>query len=630
MAEVNEVSKLGSRASRKRSSQDVDDFLPCKRYRLDMNVVGNNHAIGYESPTIKAINNRSNSKRLIKHGKSSRYYRPMFRLLRSVKVDTTIDADVSNILRQFREKSFAREIVKNDDGLFGSSTSHSPACTFRGWTPNIKQLKSPLAAQDTDNSLICSSPAEVIVGMNMPSHASNVTKMKETPRKVVDVGCQCNMYINTLTEHKIDGSNIPSSPSEGVTSTIDIPSNVTTSCVGSEPKTPSQGLPSSNLIFDFMPVNTPIIPRSIKHSSLSTPKHGSVTLRRLPLSLQCVSHQLRLHASFRTPAVKAVMRSRHLSQSAGAITPRNNRPSIARYIQSTLATTATPTFQEEESIITPSLSSSSSYATLEDNDSMHHVERKETTSPFLDGIASIGKRVLRYTAERLRGCSIKVQSSEEFQTTAPSNFQPQASLTTSNDSPRYLLQQGISSTSSHLPTPRRLQFPPSSSDRSFLTSNNDRNDSFNRNHASTKPDIRAATTPHLVKNPTNLLPCPPKGWENLFQPKHGEWKCKLCYYMNPVDAKTCDSCTAIDDRYSSLGTQSSLGRAVSKNTAVTPCETTTIGNNGNVNETVGHKSRVAAPTPVSILRNGKSSQRRTTVGSGKRFKQDNADLMDVG
>ena len=38
MAEVNEVSKFG-RASRKRSSQDVDNFLPCKRYRLDMNVV---------------------------------------------------------------------------------------------------------------------------------------------------------------------------------------------------------------------------------------------------------------------------------------------------------------------------------------------------------------------------------------------------------------------------------------------------------------------------------------------------------------------------------------------------------------------------------------------------------------
>ena len=145
MAEVNEVSKFG-RASRKRSSQGVDNFLPCKRYRLDMNVVGNNHAIGYESPTIKAINNRSNSKRLIKRGKSPRYYRPMFRLLRSAKVDTTIDADVSNILRQCKERALAREFKDDDNGLFGGSTSHSPACTFRGWTPaykNINQLKSP-------------------------------------------------------------------------------------------------------------------------------------------------------------------------------------------------------------------------------------------------------------------------------------------------------------------------------------------------------------------------------------------------------------------------------------------------------------------------------------------------------
>ena len=382
-----------------------------------------------------------------------------------------------------------------------------------------------------------------------------------------------------------------------------------------------------------MPVNTPIIPRSIKRSSLSTakPKHGSVTLRRLPLSLQCVSHQLRLHASFRTPAVKAVMRSRHRSQSAGAITPRNNRPSIAPYIQATLPTTATHTVKEE-SIITPSLSNSSSYTTSLDNGSMRHVDIEETKSP-LDDIASIGKRILRYAAERLRGSNIKVQSSEDFQTTTSSTLYHQASPTTPNIAPQYLLQRGILSSSSKLPTPCRLQFPPSSSDRSFLTSNNDRNDSFNRNHASTKHNNRAATTPHLVKNPTNLLPCPRKGWENLFQPKDREWKCKLCFYINPVEAKTCDSCMAIDDRYSSLGTQSSLGRAVSKNTTVTPCETTTIGNNRNVvNETVGHKSvRVAAPPPpVSILRNGKSSQRRTTAGSGKRFKQDNTDMMDVG
>ena len=602
-----------------------------------MNVVRNNHAIGYESPTIKAINNRSNSKRLIKRGKSPRYYRPMFRLLRSAKVDTTIDADVSNILRQCKERALAREFKDDDNGLFGGSTSHSPACTFRGWTPaykNINQLKSPLAARDTDNfSLVSSSPSEIEVGMNMnmPSHASNVTKMIETPRKVVDVGCQCNMYIgqngavNTLTEHQIDESNIPSSPSEEVTSMID-----TTSRVGSEAKTPTQGLP-----FNSMPVNTPTIPRSINRSLLSTIKHGSATLRRLPLNLQRASHQLPLHASFRTtPTVKAVLLSRHRSQSAGAITPRNNRPSLARYIQSTLATTATPTFQEEESIITtPSLSNSSGNTTTLDNDSMCQVD--ETKSPFLDGIASIGKRVLRYTAERLRGSSIKVQSSEETQTTTSSStLYHQASPTTTPNNPhRYLLQRGISSSSSKLPTPCRLQFLPSNSDRSFLDNNISVN---NKNSTSNKPDIRTTTTPPLVKNPTNLLPCPPKGWENLFQPKNGEWKCKTCYYINPIEAKTCDSCTVIDDRYNTLGTQSSLGRAVLKNTTATaPCDKTIIGDNRNVvYEIKDRKSvQVAAPPPppVSILRNGKLSQRRiTTVGSGKRFKQDNADLMDVG
>lgn len=303
------------------------------------------------------------------------------------------------------------------------------------------------------------------------------------------------------------------------------------------------------------------------------------------------------------------MITRHRSQSAGAITPRNNRPSVARYIQSTLATTATPTVQEEF-ITTPSLSNSSSYTTSSDNGSMRHVDIKETKSP-LDDIASISKRILRYAAERLRGSSIKVQSNEDVQ-----------SPTTPNNAPQYILQRA---SSSKLPSPCRLQFYPLSSDRSFLTSNNN---GCYKNYSFAKPDIRATQT-HLIKNPTNLLPCPSKGWETLFQPKDWEWKCNLCFYINPVEAKTCDSCMAIDDRYSSLGTQSSLGRAVvSKNTPSS--ETTTIGNNGNVNEIIGRKSiQVAAPPPVSILRNGKLSQRRTTVGSGKRFKQDHADMMDV-
>jgi hypothetical protein len=260
---------------------------------------------------------------------------------------------------------------------------------------------------------------------------------------------------------------------------------------------------------------------------------------------------------------------------------------------------------------------------------MCHVKVDETKSPFLDGIASIGKRVLRYTAERLRGSSINVQSSEEIQTTTPSStlYHQASPTTTPNNAHRYILQQGISSMSSKLPTPCRLQFLPSSSDRSFLTSHTRTTKIHNI------ADIRTTTTHHLVKNPTNLLLCPPKGWENLFQPKNGEWKCKTCYYINPIEAKTCDSCTAIiDDRYNTLGTQSSLGRAVLKNTtATTPCDKTT--NRNVVSEIMDRKSvQVAAPPPpVSILRNGKSSQRRTTtVGSGKRFKQDDADLMDVG
>mmetsp|Transcript_27295 Transcript_27295/g.61682 ORF Transcript_27295/g.61682 Transcript_27295/m.61682 type:complete len:727 (+) Transcript_27295:295-2475(+) len=40
---------------------------------------------------------------------------------------------------------------------------------------------------------------------------------------------------------------------------------------------------------------------------------------------------------------------------------------------------------------------------------------------------------------------------------------------------------------------------------------------------------------------------PPSGWETMFQPKDGGWKCKHCFFKNPPEAMTCDSCTALRD-----------------------------------------------------------------------------------
>ena len=60
------------------------------------------------------------------------------------------------------------------------------------------------------------------------------------------------------------------------------------------------------------------------------------------------------------------------------------------------------------------------------------------------------------------------------------------------------------------------------------------------------PDKCTKTAQHHVKKiPTTK---PPSGWKNLFKPKEGEWKCKSCFYINPSEAMTCDSCTAIKDR----------------------------------------------------------------------------------
>lgn len=40
---------------------------------------------------------------------------------------------------------------------------------------------------------------------------------------------------------------------------------------------------------------------------------------------------------------------------------------------------------------------------------------------------------------------------------------------------------------------------------------------------------------------------PSDGWKSLFHPKGGEWKCEFCYYVNPSEAMTCDSCTALKE-----------------------------------------------------------------------------------
>jgi hypothetical protein len=98
-----------------------------------------------------------------------------------------------------------------------------------------------------------------------------------------------------------------------------------------------------------------------------------------------------------------------------------------------------------------------------------------------------------------------------------------------------------------------------------------------------------------VKNPTHILPGPPKGWEGLFQPKAGEWKCTACFYINPSEAKNCDSCTAFNDIITEYDATAKRDKYGIENSTAT--------------------------RPVSILRNGKS-QRHGSVSSGKGFEQD--------
>ena len=98
---------------------------------------------------------------------------------------------------------------------------------------------------------------------------------------------------------------------------------------------------------------------------------------------------------------------------------------------------------------------------------------------------------------------------------------------------------------------RSLSAPSLASNHAQYRSGSSNRPPTNGNKASSIPTSKA--TPNnchndcVKKKPSNNIQ-PPSDWKSLFRPKEGEWKCKICFYTNPPEAMTCDSCTAIKDR----------------------------------------------------------------------------------
>jgi hypothetical protein len=161
-------------------------------------------------------------------------------------------------------------------------------------------------------------------------------------------------------------------------------------------------------------------------------------------------------------------------------------------------------------------------------------------TPSLHVVISISKRILNFAADLLLGSRDKAQSNELNIGPSPTNsYQATPPPSTS----RTHLRKERSS-SSNLPAPCRLEFRPAY-DMQFRSSN----DTYEGDKYKKSASLFHSCDVRLVKNPTSILPGPPKGWENIFQPKDGEWKCKTCFYINPSKARTCDSCTRSFDEY---------------------------------------------------------------------------------
>ena len=334
------------------------------------------------------------------------------------------------------------------------------------------------------------------------------------------------------------------------------------------------------------PYDTPIVSRGSKRTTPSTSENDSVTLRRLPPYLRA-SPRLRTNAScsfasFHSPlrprTINGPMMAQYPSSCVSPIRPRVSRgPSMVPYA-STISLCASPRPFVKE-FATPL---SNPFKSMSGDDSMDHSNicfprsGKTTPTSSLHGVASIGRRMLSYAAERLF-VRIKAQGNEINTSPSTNSCQPSSPLVTSQNS----LHKKDRSSSSKLPLPFRPV-----SYRSSPSSNRNGSEC-----AVQGAEYKRQT--HLVKNPTNILPGPPKGWEGFFQPKAGEWKCKACFYINPSEAKNCDSCTAFNDIYTAYDATAKLDKDGIENSTAT--------------------------RPSSILRNGKS-QRHGSVSSGKRFK----------
>jgi hypothetical protein len=605
--------------TKKRCSQDAGHYFPpCKRLRAEVDCAGkarHGRIDGVESP-MSAIKCSPTIKSAIESGGTyrpshwRRYRRPMIRFLsahaRTSKVDA-VDApfgiardDVGLILRQCHAKVCARESSAGVVDLSGGDASlYFPSCTFQGWTPRYNDLlKNPPPPTEMDNTIVRGSPVKLEGERNRTLCCENLNQGEQIRTKNAEAKFEMETenYGDNKSTVALDTTNVPSSPPKGVKGAYDYPAG--TPCRDLEPKSPAHGAPDSNLPFNGMPkpYDTPVVSRGSKRTTLST-SDDSVTLRRLPPYLRA-SPRLRTNAScsftsfyspLRPRTINGPMMAQYRSSAASPIRPRVSRgPSMVPYT-STISSRASPRPFVQE-FATPLSNTFNTFNTMSGSDICFPRSGQATStgsrpfvqeSPSLHGVASIAKRILSYAAERLL-VRIKGQGNEINTSPSPTNScQPSSPPDTLQNS----LRNKYRSSSSKLPIQCQLPFRPGS------TRENEKSPIRNDCVVQGAEHRREA---HLVKNPTTILPGPPKGWEVLFQPKAGEWKCKTCFYINPSEAMNCDSCTAFNDLY-------------------TECDATAKQDKDGVGVSIATRTS-------SILRNGKS-QRHGTVSSGKRLKQ---------
>eukprot|EP00579_Thalassiosira_antarctica_P018379 CAMPEP_0201932912 /NCGR_PEP_ID=MMETSP0903-20130614/30466_1 /ASSEMBLY_ACC=CAM_ASM_000552 /TAXON_ID=420261 /ORGANISM="Thalassiosira antarctica, Strain CCMP982" /LENGTH=779 /DNA_ID=CAMNT_0048472681 /DNA_START=11 /DNA_END=2350 /DNA_ORIENTATION=+ len=601
--------------SRKRRLK-TNYYPPSKRARVDCSDVQHNNGDKSSNVTNDGGNlhgnprdtsitkSGSNHKRSNRSKNCKRYRRPMIRLLTGKtkhrlngkpppsKLDARFkeliaqgavshilrECRLKAVLRECRQKAVARKNAEEVDSLYGygDETLHFPARTFGGSVLSCKDetFKSTMMPKVGPNSLARSrrtNPPLVHLEEEheMPKDATDEelltveTKMKMKSQCKTSVVEELEEDVLPVSRENTNDHNSPPS-----TEKVDSPNEA------SEPNFPSNNADPNrrHLPFDFMSgtSNAASTPRG-KITRVFTASHGTSTSR-----IKVSNRGLR--KSIASRATNTCVYTNDYSP----IRPRLSRgPIMAPFDTSSFSLREPPISSAnnvQEIPITPvrnpAKSKSLPFNFMSGDDptkeSNTNFPRTGMAAPY-SNLVSIVKYIISVAANWLlswrsmpQGNGVHSNHSSPISSTSPISSSPRGSM---NNSLLGSVTETSTTTTRPLPYRREfsvssrgrdssLPFPPSN--RAFL-STNDRppyvplnEPKFGGDTASnnTSSSGQRTNNGYNVKNRTDTAP--PRGWKSFFQPKVGEWKCEACFYINPAEAMTCDSCTALNRRTDDL------------------------------------------------------------------------------